>query len=121
MAIRTLYDYFRQNIGDTNSAFTNGDIDSLYEEASEDYTDDALIRMQTVILGIDVLLSNASKLTEYRQNNTQEKQQDIFKHLLQLRDIWVKKLETAAMRSRSGVGMPKLGIYRKPKELPRKW
>lgn len=80
---------FRGDIGDTNSVFSDAELQRLYARASDDYN--------TAVVGaIDQLIASASKFADYTQNQSQEKKSQIFEHLLKLRAIWQKKVDDAA-------------------------
>lgn len=72
---------FRADIGDTNSAFTDAEIQRLYVRSGESYEG-------AILLGIDQLLSNAVKLADYTSGESSEKQSQIFANLNKMRDIW---------------------------------
>jgi hypothetical protein len=83
----------RNDLGDTKTppAFTDEELERLYVRTSEGHT-------ATVVLGLDQLIMDAVKFSDYTQNETQEKKSQIFDHLLKVRALWQKKLddETAA-------------------------
>lgn len=79
----------RGDIGDTNNAFSDAELQRLHVRSGGVYP-------QTVLLAIDQLLANAAKFSDYTQNETQERKSQVFKNLLDMRDIWVKRANKGA-------------------------
>jgi hypothetical protein len=78
----------RNDLGDMKKppAFPDDELERLYARTSENYA-------KTVVLGIDQLLADAIKFTDYVQNETQEKKSQIKEGLLKLRAIWQKRVD----------------------------
>ncbi len=83
MATSTQRTRFRRYFGDPGTVWTDDEIDAIFEEATEDAPNAVMI--QARIIGIDELRMNATKLTNYKQNQSSENQSDIFKALTTMR------------------------------------
>lgn len=83
-----------KDLGDNNDppAFSDAELQRLYVRMAGNYT-------ATVVLGFDQLLGDAAKLSDYTQNESEEKKSQIPGTLLKLRGLWQAKLdkETAAI------------------------
>lgn len=73
----------RADLGDVGHppAFSNAELARLYERAGENYA-------RTVVMALDQLLASAARLSDYTQNQTQEKASQVFEHLRALREMW---------------------------------
>ena len=91
---------FWADTGTSYDVFDYGDIDDIFEEAAEQYSDDASITAATRVIGIQRLLASSAKLTSYRQNASSENASDIFKHLNQLLERWEGRLQSAVAASK---------------------
>lgn len=107
---------FRRKIGDTRMppAFPDAEIQDLWEEADGNWN-------KSVLAAYDELIGNSWKFTDYVQNETQEKKNQIFQNLLKARAIWQGKVDadTAAAKNKNQVKMT--GLRKVPprrKELP---
>lgn len=77
---------FRDDIADVNGVFSDVEIQRLYTRAGESYN-------KAVVRAIDQLIANSAKLSDYTQNQSQEKRSQVFDHLLKLRSIWQGRAE----------------------------
>jgi hypothetical protein len=88
---------WRANIGDTGTppAFDDPAIDDKFAEAAETYPNgsDTLLMAEAVLLGIENLLSDASRRVNYTQNASSESKSDVFRALKDLYAIWERKRE----------------------------
>lgn len=115
---------FRRRVGDndvSNRVFSDSEIDDIYTEANEEYPSNSKLEgYYAVIIGLEWLMADAAKLTNYRQNNSSENQSDIFKHLEKLLKNWEGKLESEARRAQTGVRLSRYGPHRiNKKRLPK--
>jgi hypothetical protein len=76
-------------------------VDAIFVEAGETETGAAAVAY-TRVLGIRRLLASAAKLTDYTQNQSAEKQSQVFDHLKALLAFWQGEWTTAANTSTSG-------------------
>jgi hypothetical protein len=97
---------FRNDIADTNEAFGTDEIQRLYTRAGT--------YEGAVLLGIDQLIADASKLYTYRMNTTAEEREQVVDHLAKhLRPIWVEraakveKKQTTRIVRLTGIGNPR--------------
>lgn len=104
----------RMQIADTGTppAFSDEEINNLWDLAMEDYTTNGQLNAQTRIYLLDALLADSAKRVTYEQNQSKEQLSDIFKHLKQLREIAQGDLQKA---SKASVGAAKLGSLHKVK------
>jgi hypothetical protein len=74
---------FRADIGDNNvpPAFSDPELQRLYVRADTNYH-------KAVLLAFDQLISSAAKFSEYTQNASTEKKQQIFENLRKARADW---------------------------------
>jgi hypothetical protein len=79
---------FRADIGDVNNAFSDAEIQRLYVRAGENY-DEALV------LGIDQLVSNAVKFSDYTSGESSDKRSQVFDHLMTLRTLFKSRASLA--------------------------
>lgn len=92
----------RMRIGDSaGDVFTEPELQALWTEAAETYTETADLRVATIVAAIEVLQADAAKRVTYKMNESSESESDIFKHLTALKKQWEAKL-TAQRRSRLG-------------------
>lgn len=88
------YDDFRADIGDSNSAFTDEDIDQLETRAIAKYGADAAYE-GAAYLAVRQLLSNAAKFSDYTANESSEKKSQKFSNLEKLLKIFKADLDEA--------------------------
>ena len=81
MATETQRVRLRSDIGATVASLPDDDADDIFTEAGEKYTDADSITAYTRVLAIRRLMANAAKLTDYTQNESQEKQSQVFPSL----------------------------------------
>lgn len=79
----------------TPPAFSDAEINLLWDVAAEIYSANSQILIQTKIYMFDGLLADAAKRVNYKQNQSSENLSDIFKHLLELRKLALADLESA--------------------------
>lgn len=96
----------RADLGDSSSppAFSDTELQRLFARTGEDYN-------ATVVLAIDQLLINASKLHDYTAGQTSEKISQVFAQLTEVRKVWASRIE--AMRNK-----PQVRITRFRQEPP---
>ncbi len=97
----------RADIGDTNNAFSNAELQRLYERASESYEG-------TVLLAIDQLLMNASKLADFTSGESSERRSQIFDQLTKVRALWAGRTSSKKQK----VVFARLGTPNKRKSSP---
>jgi hypothetical protein len=73
--------------GDTTT-MPDAEVDAIYVEAAETYTDASSIVAATRVIAIQRLLASSAKMTSYTANNSSEDASDVFKHLMQLLGYW---------------------------------
>jgi hypothetical protein len=107
----------RRDIGGDATSLPDGDIDDIFDEAAERYTDAASIVAYTRVLAIQGLLASSAKLTSYRQNESQESLSDVFKHVGGLLKVWEGKTDDAVAAA-STSGAARFGsVRRKPARI----
>ena len=117
MATETERTRLRSDIGATVTSLSDDDADAIFTEAGEKYTDADSITAYTRVLAIRRLLASSAKLTDYTQNQSQEKQSQVFDHLQKLLAFWRGELDTAVSAA-STVGAARFGgMRRKPKKV----
>lgn len=107
----------RMQIADTGTppAFSDDEINDLWDLAAEDYTTSKQLNAQTRIYLLDALLADSAKRVTYEQNQSKEQLSDIFKHLEKLRAIAVKDLADALAVVSAALGAVRLGSLHKVK------
>lgn len=100
---------FRRKVGDDGTVFNTTEINDIFAEAGETYTQSRLIMAQAVVLGVEALLVNSAKLVNYRVNQSSENQSDIFTHLNALHQKYTAEREKLVWTARAGakVGTPR--------------
>lgn len=88
------YDDFRDDIGDVNSAYADGDIDKLEARAITKYGADVAYE-GALYLAVRQLMANAAKFADYTQNDSSEKKSQKFNNLVKLRDMYKADLDEA--------------------------
>ena len=117
MATETQRTRLRSDIGADSTSLPDATADDIFTEAGEKYTDADSITAYTRVLAIRRLMANAAKLTDYTQNESQEKQSQIFTNLQKLLAFWLGELDTAVAAA-STVGAARFGgMRRKPKRV----
>lgn len=115
MATETQRTRLRSDIGATITSLPDDAADDIFTEAEEMYTDATSITAYTRVLAIRRMMANAAKLTDYTQNESQEKQSQVFAQLKQLLAFWQSELDTAVAAA-STIGAARFGgLRRKPK------
>ena len=117
MATETERDRLRADIGANVASLPDDDADAIFVEAGEKYTDADSITAYTRVLAIRRLLASSAKLTDYTQNQSQEKQSQVFDHLQKLLAFWRGELETAVSASSVNGAAKFGGQRRKPKKV----
>lgn len=117
MATATQRTRFWLDTGTTVAVFDNDEVDALFEEAAETYSDADAIKAYTRVLGIQRLLANAAKLTDYTQNQSQEKQSQVFDHLKSLLSFWQGETSKANANASTSGAARFAGVRRKPKRI----
>lgn len=87
MATQPQRDRLRLDTGHTAVSLDDDEADAIYVRAEEDYSTSAVDSGARVI-AIQYLLSNAAKLNDYIQNNSEEKASQVFAHLMRLLKVW---------------------------------
>lgn len=117
MATETERARLRSDIGADSTSLPDATADALFVEAGEMYTEAGPIAAYTRVLAIRRLMANAARLTDYTQNESQEKQSQIFAQLKQLLAFWQGELDDA-IAAASTVGAARFGgLRRKPKAV----
>ena len=117
MATETKRSRLRDDIGADSTSLPDVAADAIFTEAEETYTDANSITAYTRVLAIRRLMANAAKLTDYTQNESQEKQSQIFAQLKQLLAFWQSELDSAVAAA-STIGAARFGgLRRKPKAV----
>ncbi len=110
----------RMMIGDSNpdlEAFSDAELDALWDWAAETYSAANLIFVQTKIYAFDALLVDSAKRVNYKQNQSSEDLSDIFKALLKLKEKAENELAELVAGS---VSPMMLGTIRKVKPTRKK-
>lgn len=105
-------DRLRRDTGTDETSLPDSDVQDVFDEAGESYTDAATIAAYTRVLTIQGLLSSSAKLATYRQNESTENLSDIFKHLKDLLKVWEDKT-TDAITAASTSGAARFGGVRR--------
>lgn len=111
----------RRDVGylttDTTS-LPDSEVDALFVEAEELFTDAASIVAATRIYYLQGLLASSAKLASYKQNQTTENISDIFEHVKDLLAYWKSALGEAILTSEPGAdGVVRAG---RPTQRPRR-
>lgn len=85
----------RRDVGADSSSLPDADIDALFVEAEELYSDAATIAAYARVLALQGIMASAAKLTDYRANNSSENLSDVFDHLSKLLTYWETKVDEA--------------------------
>ncbi len=95
----------RLQIADTGTppAFSDAEINALWDIALLTYSSAAQLSAQTRIYLLDGLLADSAKRVTYEQNQSKEQLSDVFKNLLNLRKIAVADLGEATSAAVSPV------------------
>lgn len=120
MATATERTRFWADTGSSVSVFDNDEVDALFVEAAESYTDTASIVAQTRVLAIQRLFASSAKLADYTQNQSAEKQSQVFDHLAKLLALWEKKLAMATAAA-SPNGAARFGGMRRKQKKIKEW
>lgn len=119
MATATQRTRFWLDTGTTAAVFSADEVDDMFTEAAETHTDEAAITAYTRVIGIQRLMANAAKLTDYTQNQSTEKQSQVFDHLKGLLSFWKGETDAAeASAAQSASGNARFGgMRRKPSRI----
>lgn len=117
MATATQRTRLRADIGATVTSLPDDDADDIFTEAGEEYTDASSIKAYTRVLAIQRLFASAAKLADYTQNQSQEKQSQVFDHLKTLLAFWRGKLADATAAASANGAARFAGMRRKPKRI----
>lgn len=90
-------DDFRADIGDSQGAFSDAELQRLYERAAVDYNG-------AVVLALRQLLMNAAKFTDYSAGANSERRSQLFAHLRVMVTEW-EQLVTASRNQIQIVGL----------------
>lgn len=85
----------RDDVDGNATSLPDAEIDAIFDEAAETYTDLAAQTAYTRVIAIRRLLASSAKLTDYAANESQEKLSQVFKHLRDLLSFWQDELEAA--------------------------
>lgn len=88
------YDSFRADIGDMNGAFSEAEIDVLFERGASAYGE-SVAEQGARVLAVTQLIANAAKLSDYTANDSSDKKSQVFKHLKELRQMYKRDLDDA--------------------------
>jgi hypothetical protein len=113
-------DRLRRDTGTSVTLLPDAEVDALFTESMETYSDVASITAHTRILAIQGLLASSAKLASYKQNESSENLSDVFKHLRELLAFWQEQLsilDALAAGSAARFGRT-TGIPARVKEYP---
>lgn len=111
-------DRLRRDTGSTEASLSDEDIQDIFDEAEEKYTDTATATAYTRVLTIQSLLSGAAKMTSYKQNESSENLSDVFKNLQALLKVWEGKVSDAITDAAGSSGAARFGgLRRKPAKV----
>ena len=108
---------FWADTGSSSAVFDDDEVDDIFTEAAEEYSDAGVIKAHARVIGIQRLLASSAKLTSYRQNASSENLSDVFKHLQELLKLWQGKLAAAKATASSSGAARFGGLRRKPKRI----
>jgi hypothetical protein len=108
---------FWSDTGTTVTVFTADEVDAIFVEAGETYTDAAAIGAYTRVIGLRRLLASSAKLTDYTQNQSAEKQSQVFDHLRALLTFWQSEANNAVAAGVTTSAARFGGQRRKPARL----
>jgi gas vesicle protein len=112
---QTQIDRLRRDTGTDETSLPDEDIQDIFDEADEKYTDTATAAAYTRVLTIQSLLASSARLATYRQNESSENLSDIFKHLKELLKVWEEKTDDAITAAAGSSGAARFGsVRRKP-------
>lgn len=112
------YDRVRRDVGADAVSLPDSSIDAAYTEAAETFptagkAQDAFVR---VIL-LRGMVADAARLTDYAQNESQDKRSQVFMQLHQLLTYWEGVLEEAEAKE-ARTGAVQIGAFRlRPKRI----
>lgn len=108
----------RRDTGTNATSLPDDDIDDIFDEAAETYSDGATAAAYTRVLVLQGILADSAKLVNYRQNESQENMSDVFKHVQALLNVWEEKTDEAATAAASSSGAARFGsVRRKPAKV----
>ena len=108
----------RRDTGTNATSLPDDDIDDIFDEAAETYTDATTAAAYTRVLVLQGILADSAKLVNYRQNESQENMSDVFKHVQALLNVWEEKTDEAATAAASSSGAARFGsVRRKPAKV----
>lgn len=93
----TDFDRLRRDVGADNVTLTNAAALAIFTEAAELYTGAGSLRAGARVIALTGMISGAAKYTDYAQDTTQEKQSQVFDHLLALLKFWQTALDKALL------------------------
>ncbi len=105
MATDTQRADLRADLGldDDETVFTDDELDRLYVRAGDRYTATDCIEAYVRVLGCKQLRAKASNMTDYTQNDTQEKLSQIFANLGKMQADFESELIAATKSSAASV------------------
>ena len=104
----------RRDTGTDSTSLPDLEIDDIYTEAGEQYTDSVVIDAYARVVVFRQLLAQAAARTSYKQNQSQEELSDLFKHYQGMLKYWEDQL-AEAVAAASVSGAARLG---KTKRVP---
>lgn len=111
-------DRLRRDTGTTETSLPDEDIQDIFDEAGEKYSDSATAASFARVLVIQSLLSNAAKLHSYKANESSENLSDVFKNLQALLKVWEGKVSDAITDAAGSSGAARFGgLRRKPAKV----
>lgn len=87
---------------DDDESLTSDDIDLIFDEAGETYTDAASIHAAARVIALDRLLMQAANEVDYTQNNSSEKASQRYTQLSRERAKWQARLNDAKRAAGGG-------------------
>lgn len=92
MATDTERARLRLDTGHTDSSLDDTEADAIFVRAAEEYSTSA-VQSGARVIAIQYLLGNAQKLSDYVQNNSEEKASQVFNNLMKMLGVWESKVE----------------------------
>lgn len=106
MAVYTSLEYnrLRSDTGHTSTTLSDAEAEAILVQAAELYTGTMSFYAGARVIALSQLVSSASKLTSYKENNSSEDLSDVFKNLMQLLKYWQDVLDKALVDEAAASG-----------------
>ncbi len=124
MATEAQRAYFRMKVGDPGEpspAFSDEEIDVIFATSASEHAGqpEQTVNTYAVLAGLEALLANAARLTDYRQNQSEEKRSAIFKSIKELYALWLRKAEKLDAENTASVEWGAIGGGQPKRRLER--